>query len=158
VNELNLILRRIFKGETYTIGHLYSQERGMYKTVDYYICDTMEDKVRELQDKNKDGDFDDKGEGKIKTQTAIPAGRYQITLEQSEHFKRELPYLHEVPGFKGILIHAGNTAEDSAGCILVGENKVKGKVVNSRYWEKILIDDYIIDAIDNGMKVYITIE
>ena len=63
--------------------------------------------------------------------TAIPAGTYRITFEYSPKYKRRMPYLHDVPHFLGILIHWGNTEKDSAGCIIVGENRVKGKVLNS---------------------------
>lgn len=52
--------------------------------------------------------------------------------EYSPRFKRRLPYLHDVPHFLGILIHSGNTADDSAGCLIVGRNRVKGKVLDSR--------------------------
>jgi hypothetical protein len=53
-------------------------------------------------------------------------------MEYSPRFKRRLPYLHDVPHFLGILIHSGNTADDSAGCLIVGRNRVKGKVLDSR--------------------------
>ena len=53
-------------------------------------------------------------------------------MEHSPRFKRVLPLLHDVPHFLGILIHSGNDEEDSAGCILVGKNNIKGKVVESR--------------------------
>ena len=43
-----------------------------------------------------------------------------------------MPYLHGVPQFLGILIHWGNTEDDSGVCIIDGENSVKGKVINSR--------------------------
>lgn len=119
---MRLTLDRIYKGKDYTIGKLYID--GVY------FCDTLEDTVRNLPE-----------EEKIYSQTAIPAGTYRITLNvvSPKYSKRKsydwcggrLPRLLNVPFFDGILIHAGNTAKDSAGCILVGENKEKGKVLNS---------------------------
>lgn len=119
---MRLLLDRIYKGKDYTIGRLYID--GVY------FCDTLEDTVRDLPE-----------EKKIYSQTAIPAGTYKITLNiiSPKYSLRKsydwcggrLPRLLNVPFFDGILIHAGNTAKDSAGCILVGENKEKGKVLNS---------------------------
>jgi hypothetical protein len=68
----------------------------------------------------------------VYAQTAIPAGTYRVTVEISPKFGRVLPRLHNVPHFIGILIHSGNTEKDSAGCIIVGDNTAKGKVINSR--------------------------
>lgn len=121
---MKIEVKRIFKGEEYTIGKMYINGE--------YFCDTLEDKVRDL---NKDGDLNDKGEGKVYAQTAIPYGEYEIVVKHSPKFDRILPRLLNVPHFEGILIHRGNTAKDSAGCILVGENKVKGKVINSTIYE-----------------------
>lgn len=127
---MKLTLKRIALKETYTIGKLYIDGT--------YFCDTCEDRVR---DNNKDGDLNDIGEGKVYSKTAIPYGTYKVTMNvQSPKFSRRatyawckgyLPRLLNVPHFEGILIHAGNTAEHSAGCILVGENKVVGQVINS---------------------------
>lgn len=116
-------LKRIFLGDTYTIGKMYIDGK--------YFCDTLEDKVRDL---NKNGKFDN-GETKVYGETAIPYGTYKVQVSMSPKFKRELPLLLNVPHFEGIRIHRGNTAADSAGCILVGENKVKGKVINSTPYE-----------------------
>ncbi len=127
---MKLLLKRIALRDTYTIGKLYVDN--------HYFCDTLEDKVRDL---NKDGDLNDAGEGKVAGQTAIPYGTYKVTMDvQSPKFSQRasyawckgyLPRLLNVPQFDGIMIHSGNTADHSSGCILCGENKVKGKVINS---------------------------
>ena len=114
-------------GESYTIGSLSIDGKK--------FCDTLEDRVRDL---NKNGVFDG-DEKKVCGETAIPYGTYDVVVDYSPKFKRELPRLQNVRHFEGILIHRGNTAEDSAGCILVGENKVKGKVINSTPYEKELV-------------------
>jgi hypothetical protein len=77
---------------------------------------------------------------KIPHETAIPIGVYKVIVNMSPAKKRMLPRLLDVPGFSGILIHRGNTKHDSSGCILVGENKVKGKVINSTQYEKRLVE------------------
>lgn len=118
---MELRVERRFKGDAYTIGTLYvNGER---------FCDTLEDKVRDLAG----------GESKVPGETAIPEGRYKVIVNRSPKFGRELPRMLDVPQFEGVLIHRGNTAEDSAGCILVGENKMKGKVVNSTPYEEKLV-------------------
>ena len=76
-----------------------------------------------------------KQEPKVPGATAIPAGRYEVIVNRSPRFGRDLPRLLDVPGFEGILIHRGNTAEDTSGCILVGENRERGKVINSTRYE-----------------------
>ena len=153
---MELKLKRIALQDTYTIGKLYVN--------DTYFCDTIEDKVRDL---NKDGDLNDVGEGKIPSLTAIPYGKYEITLKvQSPKYSLKsnynwcggyLPRLIDVPHFDGILIHSGNTAEDSSGCILVGENKVKGKVINSMDTLKKLYP-ILKEVSDRNEKIWIKIE
>lgn len=92
-----------------TIGRLYINDK--------FICDTLEDKCRDL---NKDGDLDDKDETKIHGKTAIPAGTYKMILSVSNRFKKLMPEILNVKGFLGIRIHSGNTDADSEGCIIVG--------------------------------------
>ena len=110
---MTLLLKRIALRDTYTIGKLYID--GVYQ------CDTVEDKVRNL-DKEK----------KVYGETAIPYGTYKVSWTYSPKFKKYMPLLEDVPHFAGIRIHSGNTAKDSLGCIIVGENKQKGMVLNSR--------------------------
>lgn len=113
-------------GPTYTIGDLFID--GVF------FCNTIEDVVRQLPAvcPNTPKGRNCTCPQKKYAETAIPAGTYKVTIEYSPRFKRRLPCLHDVPHFIGILIHSGNTAEDSAGCIIVGFNTVKGKVTNSR--------------------------
>lgn len=117
---MKLTLKRIALRPTYTIGKLYID--------DAYFCDTLEDTVR---DTNKSGKFDN-GEQKIKGKTAIPYGTYKIKWTYSPRFKKYTPQLMNVPSFEGIRVHAGNTSADTEGCLILGENKQVGKVLNSR--------------------------
>ena len=129
-----LLLKRVFRAEEYTIGRL---------SIDgAYFCDTLEDRVRDLSH-----------EAKVSGQTAVPAGVYTVTLTQSPRFGRVLPELHNVPHFTAIRIHAGNSAADTMGCILVGENSVKGRLVNSRLWESRLVE-----RLEGDEAICITIE
>lgn len=123
---MHITVTRIFKGPNYTIGRLHIDGS--------YFCDTLEDPVRELPASCPDTPRGAacRCKGKVYARTAIPAGYYRLTMEYSPRFKRRLPYLHDVPHFLGILIHSGNTVDDSAGCLIVGRNRVKGKVLDSR--------------------------
>lgn len=116
-----LTLDRKYKLPTYTIGKLYIDEE--------YFCDTLEDKDRGLTD---DMTVSEIGKIKIKKETAIPTGTYKITITYSNRFKKNMPLINDVKGFEGIRIHSGNTNHDTEGCILVGFNKIKGNVINSR--------------------------
>lgn len=123
---MKLELIRKFKGETYTIGDLLLNGK--------FFCNTLEDTVRELPSScpNTVKWLDCKCPQKIKGKTAIPVGIYKVVLSYSNRFKKIMPEILNVPHFLGIRIHSGNTAEDTDGCILVGVNSVKGKVLNSR--------------------------
>ena len=127
---MELKLRRIARKEKYTIGRLYIDGE--------YFCDTIEDKDRGLR---QDLPLSVNKKRKVQNETAIPTGRYRVTLgvKSPKMSKRPaydfcdgyVPRLINVPAFDGILIHIGNTERDSAGCIIVGQNKVVGRVINS---------------------------
>ena len=147
---MDLVLNRIAKKDKYTIGKLYVKE---YVIDEYstgrkltYLCDTLEPKWRDYAH----------GDNKIKGKSAIPEGRYPIVITYSPTFKKWLPLLLGVPNFSGIRIHQGNTVKDTKGCILVGENKQVGNVLNSRKYVD-LVKAKIVEAKDKGEGVWIEI-
>ena len=154
---MELLLKRIAKRPSYTIGRLYIDGE--------YFCDTIEDKDRGI---TQNTPIDKIKKTKVQHQTAIPTGTYDITMNvisprfsQKAFYKNtcnggRLPRLLNVPGFDGILIHIGNTAADSSGCILVGKNSQVGKVLNSTATFKRLYN--ILDKANRaGDKIKITI-
>lgn len=129
---MELTVERKYKKQGYTIGNLYINGE--------FFSNTLEDTDRGLKDSMT---LDEILKQKNPSNTAIPSGTYSITLNVvsprfgSRPFYKEvcngkLPRLLNVKGFDGVLIHAGNTAEDSAGCLLVGMNLEKGKVFKSQ--------------------------
>lgn len=117
---MKLLLQRVAKKDTYTIGKLSIDGR--------YFCDTLEDKVRLKPDMT----LSQMRRIKVQAETAIPAGEYQVVIDESARFGKRMPRLLHVPCFEGIRIHSGNTDKDTEGCILVGTNSEKGKVLRSR--------------------------
>lgn len=120
---MELLLERKYLKSNYTISNLSINGK--------FYCNVIEDVVRDF---NKNGTFDC-GELKISGHTAIPYGEYEIKVTYSPKFKRELPLLLNVKHFEGIRIHRGNTEKDSSGCLIPGENKKKGMVINSTKYE-----------------------
>lgn len=119
----------------YTIGHLFLNGTKLIG------IDTLEDQDRGLSNKDSISTID---KVKVFGKTAIPKGQYNITLGQpstrfsnfekypwAKKYNGCLPRINNVPGFQGVLIHVGNTPENTEGCILIGQNKVKGHIVNS---------------------------
>ena len=152
---MELILKRIAKRKTYTIGRMYIRGQVMDEylpgTEDKYFCDTLEPTWRDYEH----------GAYKVKGRSAIPEGRYAVVISWSPKFKQWLPILLGGPEFnrkwQGIRIHAGNTAKDTEGCILVGKNREVGKVLDSRKWLYEL-KQRIVEAKDKGEAVWITIK
>jgi hypothetical protein len=162
---MELILERIAKKKGYTIGRLIAPllsplggktESSALSNNDsspkgeagrgLYFCDTLEPTWRDYKN----------GAYKVKGRSAIPEGRYAVVISYSPKFKQWLPILLGVPKFEGIRIHAGNTAKDTEGCILVGQNKLVGQLVDSRIWLHRL-KQKIVEAKDKGEAVWITI-
>lgn len=119
---MRILLQRHALKAGYTIGRMEINGR--------YFCDTLEDTDRGLRESMTE---DEIAALKVKGATAIPTGTYRIDMQtRSPRFGRVLPRLVSVKGYAGVLIHSGNTAADTEGCILVGENRERGKVLNSR--------------------------
>lgn len=93
---------------------------------------------------------------KIKGETAIPAGRYQVTVTESKRFGKRLPLLRDVPGFDGVRIHAGNTSADTEGCILVGLQKGVNSIGRSKAAMELLMPK-LEAALQDGGEVWIEI-
>ena len=142
---LHLILFRKYRKEAYTIGQLYNGNT--------YLCNTVEDTDRGLHSNMAAAQI---AKLKIKGQTAIPTGSYKVEVTDSPKFKRPLPILLNVPGFSGIRIHRGSNANSTEGCIIPGENTVKGGVTNSTRYEEV-ITKLIQNAQRNGEDVWLTI-
>jgi hypothetical protein len=96
-----------------------------------FLCNIIEDKFRGNELTGI----------KVKDKTAIPEGTFEIKMTYSPKYKKMLPELLNVPFFTGIRIHAGNSADDSSGCLICGYNKVVGKVLDSRVCLKKITDE-----------------
>lgn len=107
-----------------------------------FCCWTLEDVVR-------DGP-------KVQGETAIPAGRYRVSITKSKRFGVMLPLIENVPGFEGVRIHAGNTAADTDGCVLVGQSRGVRSILGSRAALGEL-QGRLARALASGDRVWITV-
>lgn len=155
---MKLLLKRIAKKETYTIGKLYVN--GIY------FCDTIEDKDRHL---TQTMPLSKIKEVKVAALTAIPTGTYKVRMDiVSPKYSTKLwyvtncrgakmPRLENVPGYSGVLIHPGNTAADSEGCLLVGKNDVVGMVTDSKN-TFLRLYKMLVNAYNKKEQIQITIQ
>lgn len=155
---MKILIERSWKKEGYTIGKLYVD--GVF------FSNTLEDKDRGLTSIMS---IDEIKKIKKSSITAIPTGTYNVRMDivspkysSKEWFVKNchgarVPRLENVPGFEGILIHPGNFASDTDGCILVGKNDVKGMVTKSKeYFLQLYNKMYA--AYSKGAKVMVTIK
>lgn len=122
-NTMKIEIQRVVMNDERTLGGMFINGQ--------YICDTLEDVDRHLEDYINNPEEGKKV--KIYGQTAIPRGTYNVSNYWWAKHKAYYPWVQDVPFFSGILIHAGNTEKDSLGCILVGSLNEHGTaLVNSR--------------------------
>ena len=87
----------------------------------------------------------------------INPGTYEIEYQYSKKYGCNMPFLQDVKGRSGIMIHTGNIPSETPGCLLVGRNKVVGGDIESRKTFDNLND--IIEGLMNLTgKVTITIK
>ena len=129
---MEILVERKWKKSNYTIGILLIDGKR--------FCETLEDVDRNL---NSSMSIEQIKAIKKPNETAIPTGTYEVTLDifspkfgNKPFYKKtcngKLPRILNVKGFDGVLIHCGNTNLDTSGCILVGRNLEKGKVLKSQ--------------------------
>ena len=122
-----------------------------------FLCYTLEDDYRTK---------------KVIQETRIPAGKYEIKLRKEggfhKRYSKRYPDIHRgmlhvtnVPNFKWILIHVGNTDEHTAGCLLLGDSQENNQIKTDGFIGKssqayVRVYDYIAKALDMGEKVTIT--
>ena len=154
---MELLIDRKWKKQSYTMSNLYIDGK--------WFCNCLEDADRGLDNSMSEDMIRTLKKPSI---TAIPRGTYEITLDvvspkysKVQFYKDvcngKVPRLKNVKGFDGILIHSGNTDRDSSGCLLVGHNKVKGQVINSKDTFKQLYQ-LLQDRKNKGEKITIKIE
>lgn len=155
---MKITVDRLWKKEGYTIGKLYVDGA--------FLCNTLEDKDRGLSSSMP---LDNIKKLKKAGETAIPSGTYIVRMDiVSPKYSKSswyiqncngsrMPRLMNVPGYDGVLIHAGNTAKDTQGCILVGKNDVVGMVTKSKdYFLQLYNKMYA--AYKKGEQITITIK
>ena len=128
---MKLTLKRRYTAQNYTIGTL---------SIDGVpFCDTLEPTDRGLKSSMT---LQEIKANKVKGKTAIPTGIYHVDMNTvsprlknksyAKPYGGRVPRLQGVKGFDGVLIHPGNTADDTEGCILVGRNTEVGKLTDSK--------------------------
>lgn len=154
---MELKVKRKAFDKSYTIGNLYIDGK--------FFSNVLEDCDRGLTQDMPLGEIQSK---KVYGKTAIPKGTYEIDMNTvspkfrdrswAKPYGGKLPRLIDVKGFEGVLLHVGNTASDSSGCLLVGKNSIKGMVTDSTKTFNELMSKYLLPAKVRGEKITISIE
>lgn len=143
---MKIEIKRLWKKSNYTIGKVYIDGK--------YFSESLEDKDRGLTSTMP---LEEIKKIKVKDNTAIPIGTYQVLYTYSPRFKRMLPLIDNVLGYEGVRFHAGNSIADTSGCILLGKNTKVGMVTESR----VTCNNFyklIEEAIKKGEKITLEIK
>lgn len=150
------VKRKAFEKD-YTIGDLFVDGK--------FVSNTLEDTDRGI---TQDMPLEEIKAKKVYGKTAIPKGTYEVDMNTvSPKFKDrswakpyggKIPRLVNVPGYEGVLIHVGNSASDSSGCLLVGKNSIKGMITDSTRTFHTLMSKYLLPAKVQGEGITMTIE
>lgn len=148
---MEILLIRNVRADDYTEGRMLFNGKP--------VCDTIEDRDRDV---NRNGRLDG-NEVKVYGETAIPNGRYRVTLDFSPKFSprysgKRIPFIHDVPGFQGVRIHTGNTSKDSLGCIIVGVRAGAGLVGNSKVTFLTKVLPPLEEAYERKEDIWITVK
>lgn len=115
----------LLKLDLYRYEYLEDRTFGKLFINNEYFCHTLEDAVMPQNIK-------------IKNETAIPIGEYEVNITFSSRFKRLMPVLKNVPNYTGIRIHGGNTPDNTSGCVLVAFNRY-GNVIQGTAEKKLFL-------------------
>lgn len=155
MRPLELLVERNLFGDTYTMGRFYVDGMPFGDTIEpcsLHLSNSMP--LEEIKAK------------KVYGKTAIPMGRYKLSLEVSPSLKGrsyakkyggKFPYLVDVPCWNSVMIHPFNRGSESRGCISVAEYLSPGVVKNATKGYQDLMDFYLVPAFERGQDVYITI-
>lgn len=151
---LELTNRRISSGDESTLGTLFDVSDASNPRFKCYVLE------------------DQHNEPKIKGETRIPAGRYQIKLrneggmikryQKRFGWHKGMLWLQDVPGFEWVYMHVGNKDDDTDGCLLLGDGQIsnvteRGMVTTSVAAYRRLYEE-IVNALDGGEQVWISVE
>ena len=156
MNPLEILIERYDYGTDYTQGRVYVDGLHFGESIEPF-CRHLSNSMPLSEIKAK----------KVAGRTAIPTGRYKVTLAVSWRLKNrsyakkyegKFPLLNDVPGFSGILLHPLNYGHESAGCIGIGEYWKPGVIARAQQGHYDLMDYYLVPAFKQGREVYITIK
>lgn len=139
---MTIRIDRKWKKPAYTISRVYVNGK-------YFGCNALEDTDRGLLQTMPLSEIQRK---KVKKETAIPRGYYDIAITYSPKYRKMMPLVVDVPGFSGIRLHSGNSNKDTEGCILFGINDKVGWISQSTAWTRKVVAE-IEKALSRKEKV-----